>query len=178
MPTFRTKSYTFAVTYWHTGSILVTQLHVSTSYLAPVIVLLRYGILPIMRPREDCPPGEGICRDWKIFWWRGPLLLLLDKVCDNMVWWWVSQALLAGPGAASVLILVNPTPPFICLSAACCSPLFTRHNPDTVLTSHWSTRTSPGLWLAFLKYQSPIYISPPISLLAHNTILGNFIIKL
>ena len=31
-------------------------------------ILRRYGILPIMMPREDCPPQEeGICGDWKIF---------------------------------------------------------------------------------------------------------------
>ena len=37
-------------------------------------------------PREDCPPQEeGICGDWKIFWWCGPLLLLLAPSRDQEV---------------------------------------------------------------------------------------------
>ena len=67
----------------HAESSLITQ-----TLLGQTVgnILRRYGILPIMTPREDCPPQEeGISEDWKIFWWCGPLLLLLAPAREQEV---------------------------------------------------------------------------------------------
>ena len=67
----------------HAESSLITQ-----TLLGQTVgnILRRDGILPIMTPREDCPPQEeGISEDWKIFWWCGPLLLLLAPAREQEV---------------------------------------------------------------------------------------------
>lgn len=86
------------------------------------------------------------------------------------------DVLIPDSGLYSPAILI---PAFICLSAALPS-LSPHRNIDTgsVLTSDWSLTSCPGLWLVSGGPQSRPHISPPISLLTHNTRLGNFILLL
>ena len=65
-------------------------------------------------------------------------------------------------------------PLFVCLQPFPPSPL----TATQTLASDWSLTSCPGLWLVSGGPQPRPHISPPISLLTHNTRLGNFILLL